>query len=296
VIISVNGRLVREQEAVVSVYDHGFLYGMGVFETFRTYRGRPFLLQEHLARLEFACKQLGIVYEPDPDIINGEISGLLAANQLDDGYFRFTVTAGVQHLGLPVSSYERPTTVMYVKPLPGYDSPVYDNGKMLQLLRLRRSTPEGETRFKSLHYMNNILAKRELNSYPWAQDAEGLFLDHRGYVTEGIVSNVFFVKAGKVHTPSPATGLLNGITRQFVINMLRFEGCSVCEGWYFWNDLLEAEEVFITNSVQEIVPVTCLSDAEGRRHSVGDGKPGPLTRRLLESYRNRAWTCHGEGR
>ena len=292
-IISINGRLVREQEAVVSVYDHGFLYGMGVFETFRTYRGRPFLLREHLARLEFSCKQLGIIYEPDPDKIYAEIRRLLTANQLDDAYIRFTVSAGMQPLGLPGSSYEHPNAVIYIKPLPEYDSPVYETGKKLQLLRLRRSTPEGEIRLKSFHYMNNILAKRELNSYPWASDAEGLFLDHRGYVTEGIVSNVFFVKAGTVHTPSPETGLINGITRQYVINMLRAEGSIVSEGWYFWKDLLEAEEVFITNSIQEIVPVTCLVDAEGRHHSVGEGEPGPLTRRLLKSYRNLAWTCDG---
>lgn len=286
-IISVNGSLKNAQEAVVSVYDHGFLYGMGVFETFRTYAGRPFMLEAHLRRLAEGCRQLSIAYEPDAAAVRRTIGSLLEANGLDDAYFRLTVTGGDDVLGLPGNSYGSPTVIMYVKPLPAADSSVYGQGRSLQLLQLPRSTPEGPFRLKSLHYMNNILAKRELNRYAWARGAEGLFLNDRGYVTEGIVSNVFFVRDDTVHTPSPETGLLAGITRQCVIDLLRDERRNVSEGLYTWADLLQSDEVFITNSIQEIVPITKLFDPDGQSYTVGDGLPGKWTKTLIARYRER---------
>lgn len=269
---------------MVSVYDHGFLYGMGLFETFRTYGGHPFLLEWHLERLASGCRELDIGYEPDLEAWKQRIARLLEVNQLADAYFRLTVTAGVDMLGLPAGSYEKPEEVLYAKPLPPMNPAVYHEGKALQLLQLRRSTPEGAVRLKSLHYMNNILAKKEMIRYPWADGAEGLFLDTGGRLCEGIVSNVFFVRFGVLHTPAVETGLLPGVTRRMVMAIAEREGVAVSEGLYDWADLLEADEAFVTNSIQELVPITTLFDETGAAQRVGLGTVGPMTQRLLQAY------------
>lgn len=284
-IIDVNGNCIEESQAVVSVYDHGFLYGMGLFETFRTYGGHPFLLEWHLERLASGCRELDIRCEPELEAWKRRIARLLEANRLQDAYFRLTVTAGLDVLGLPAASYDKPEEVLYVKPLPPMNPVVYREGKALQLLKLRRSTPEGTVRLKSLHYMNNILAKKEMQRYPWAAGAEGLFLDAGGHLCEGIVSNVFFVRHGALCTPAVETGLLPGITRRYVMAIAEKEGLNVSEGWYDWDDLLAAEEVFVTNSIQELVPITTLFDETGKIHRIGSGSAGPITQRLLQTYR-----------
>ncbi|NEN85426.1 aminodeoxychorismate lyase [Paenibacillus elgii] len=284
--IDLNGNVIEEQKAVVSVYDHGFLYGMGLFETFRTYGGRPFLLEWHLERLSAGCRELDIRYVPDPDGLQARIRRLLEANELEDAYFRFTVTAGPDMLGLPAEPYKHPTEILYVKSLPPIDWSVYTEGKPLQLLESRRNSPEGAIRHKSLHYMNNILAKQELRRYPWATQAEGLLLDAQGFLSEGIVSNLFFVRGGELHTPSTETGLLPGITRRYVMTVARETGLSVSEGLYRWEDLAGADEIFLTNSIQEIIPVTRLFDREGIAYTVGDGTAGLVTAKLLSRYRN----------
>jgi 4-amino-4-deoxychorismate lyase len=284
-IISVNGCLLNEREALVSAYDHGFLYGIGVFETFRTYKGRPFLLKEHLDRLEDGCRQLGIHYQPVVSLLRRQIEELLAANNLPDAYIRLTVTAGEDVLGLPAGEYAKPTVLIYIKPLPEADSSIYLLGKPLQLLALPRNTPEGPHRLKSLHYMNNILAKRELNSYPWAKGAEGALLTGDGYLAEGIVSNIFFVRQEELFTPSLDTGILGGITRTQVIDLAEKLELSVKQGMYRWESVERADEVFVTNSIQEIVPITKLFDTQGTSRQVGDGQPGVWTRRLLGQYR-----------
>lgn len=289
-IIAVNGSLQDEREAVISAYDHGFLYGIGLFETFRTYGGRPFLLDEHLSRLSSGCAELGIRVRLESETVRQWIGSLLEANGLADGYFRLSVSAGAEALGLPTQPYERPNIILYVKELPRPSPATDEVGKAMQLLRLRRNSPEGSSRFKSFHYMNNVLAKREMAAYPWAKGAEGLFLDRDGYVAEGIVSNVFFCNKGTVFTPSPDTGLLPGITRAFVIGLLRREGIPVEEGRYLWNKLLMAEEIFVTNSIQELVPVTRLYAVDGSETVVGSGSAGPLTRRLIQIYREQART------
>lgn len=262
-IISINGELTLEQEAKVSVLDHGFLYGMGLFETFRTYESKPFLLAEHLERLLDSCKQLRIHYNPDEERIRKQLARLIEANETQDAYFRLTVTGGVGAVGLPQDDYRKPQEIIYIKPLPPRKEGLAVQGKAVQLLRLRRNSPEGSLRLKSLHYMNNIIGKQELLQYPWASEAEGLFLNERGFVAEGIVSNIFFVKEGICYTPSLDTGILNGVTRQFVMKCCAKLGVPCQEGHYTWEELLQAEEVFLTNSIQEIVPVSSLYDPSG---------------------------------
>ncbi|HEY0828489.1 MAG TPA: aminodeoxychorismate lyase [Bacilli bacterium] len=286
--ISVNGILCDENEAVVSVYDHGFLYGIGLFETFRTYKGRPFLLKEHLDRLMGGCRELGIDFEAAPGQVEQTILALLNANRLTDAYIRYTVSAGRQPLGLPSGDYDQPSVIVYMKELPSYHADLYEVGKPLQRLRIRRNTPEGTVRLKSIHYMNNILAKRELLTYPWAQEAEGLFLTESAHLAEGIVSNLFYMNKGMGYTPAVSTGILPGVTRAFVLKLAAQAGMEVVEGHYEWQDLLDADEIFLTNSIQGLVPVCRLFDEQGASWQVGDGQAGVHTRQLMELYRQAA--------
>ncbi len=253
---------------MISVLDHGFLYGLSLFETFRTYGGRPFLLSKHLTRLADGCRAVGIELPRGAELARVErhVAELLQAQGLRDGYVRYTVTAGDAALGLPDGLYMTPNVVVYAKPLPPA-APLAARGRALQLLRTRRNSPEGDVRLKSAHYMNNILAKRELGETPSARaaggaPAEGLMLNAAGHLAEGIVSNVFFVKNGVCYTPAVDTGILPGITRGFVLELAQLAGVVVEEGYYSWEDLLEADEVFITNSIQEIVPIHTLYDLE----------------------------------
>lgn len=296
-----DGQLIDSREAVISVYDHGFLYGMGLFETLRTYGGRPWLLREHARRLAEGCAALGIAYRPEPEAMAAGIARLLAANGLADAYVRWSVSAGDGEVGLPAGAYERPREIVYVKPL-ATDDPAMRPGKTLRLLRLRRTRPElGELRLKSFHYMNNIAAKRELQAGGAAAGTEGLFLNERDEVVEGLVSNVFWIKDGALHTPSLDTGPLAGVTRGCVLELARQLGIACHEGGYRWNDLTGADEAFVTNSIQELVPIDRLEAPDGtlasfaassfpdRSTADSDASPastaGPLTRRLMEAYR-----------
>lgn len=278
--IGINGVCVKESEAVVSVLDHGFLYGIGLFETFRTYQGHPFLLREHLARLTHSCLELGIRYKPDQEAIHRHISELLEANQLTDAYIRISISAGVQPLGLPQEDYTTPTVIVYVKELPPAGPP---HGKPLQLLKLRRNTPDSTYRMKSFHYMNNILAKREMVHYPWAAGAEGLFLDGQGFLAEGIVSNLFLIKQERLCTPSLATGILPGITRGHILQLARSMNLPVEEGLYTMDHLTQAEELFVTNSIQEIIPIHTVYSTEGQ--VLWSGEPGIMTSTLQQAYK-----------
>jgi len=283
-IIYVNGQFCDEREAGISVYDHGFLYGMGLFETFRTYNGKAFLLEEHLTRLKQGCNELLIRINLDLQQISWQVAQLLKRNDLQDGYIRLSVSAGNDQLGLPMGEYTAPVMIIYIKPLPLMDENIYENGKPLQLLQLQRNTPEGESRLKSFHYMNNILAKREIAKYPWAQGAEGLFLNSEGATAEGIASNLFFISQGRYFTPSIDTGILPGITRAFVMELVKNNGSVIEQGYYDWDRLKKADEIFVTNSIQEIMPITSLFDPSGNKQLVGNGKAGILTRNLRKLY------------
>lgn len=284
-----NGQLKEREEAVISVYDHGFLYGIGLFETFRTYGGKPWLVERHAARLAEGCRQLGIRYEPNPLHMRDSVDRLLAANGLADGYVRWSVSAGEGMLGLPTGPYEQPREIVYAKPLPP-DDPMQRTAKTLRLLRLRRSSPEsGEFRLKSFHFMNNMMGKRELLAAGAEPTVEGLFLDGLGHVCEGTVSNVFWRSNGVLYTPSLDTGALPGITRQYVLEMASANGTTVREGRYALEELAKADEAFLTNSVQEIVPVVALVDADGNVvRRFGTGTAGPTTREWMLQYRRSA--------
>lgn len=262
--IFINGVIKHINEARISPLDHGFLYGLGLFETFRTYNGHPFLLDDHFHRLHESALEMGIKLDPyERDRVSEMIKELLAHNNLGDGYFRWNVSAGERGIGLSTEVYETPAEIVYVKELPIS----FIREKKGVILEQRRNTPEGNYRLKSHHFLNNILAKREVGM---ASEVEGIFLSESGHVSEGIVSNIFWWKDNVLHTPSMETGALNGITKQFVVDLSRNMGITVMEGNYSVHALLEAEEVFVTNSIQEIVPLVQLEERvlPGSRGSV----------------------------
>jgi 4-amino-4-deoxychorismate lyase len=286
-IIGFNGSVADSDDARISVFDHGFLYGMGLFETFRTYGSEPYLLERHLGRLEESCSRLQISYRAEPERIRRLIRAVTEANGLaGDAYVRLTVSAGDEGLGLPAGPYSRPMEIVMVKDLPAAAPELYLGGRELRLLRTPRNTPELGSRMKSLHYMNSIAAKQELLRSGAEPGAEGLMLTAEGWLAEGIVSNLFFVSGGTLCTPALETGILPGITRGRVMELARSAGLRVEEGFYRWENLIEAEEVWTTGSVQELVPATTLADGSGGvSHPLAGKSVGPVCVRLLELYR-----------
>ncbi|EST51674.1 aminodeoxychorismate lyase [Brevibacillus panacihumi W25] len=272
--VYVNGSICPAHEAVVSVMDHGFLYGIGLFETMRVYDRQLFLWDQHYARLQSGLLALRISAPWTSDELAQAVLQTVAANGLSDAYVRLSVTAGEEGVGLAAEGYERPSLFIFVKPVAALTIPPAP--KKLQTLRLARQTAEGHQRFKSHNYLNNALAKQELGP---RTDAEGLFLTAEGYVAEGIVSNLFWVKNSCLYTPSLDTGILGGVTRQHVLQLAQRLGMSVEQGKYRLEELLGAEEVFLTNSVQEMVPV---SEIDGKRVPVCYGEH---TSKLHRAYR-----------
>lgn len=245
----VDGEYLPAEQVKVSPFDHGFLYGLGLFETFRTYEGHPFLLDDHMKRLHDSADVMNIKlgnYEREP--VATVIGELLLLNGLTDGYFRWNISAGERGIGLSTAEYEEPRVMVYVKPLP--------NKKLLskkaQTLTLKRNSAEGSQRLKSHHFLNNILGKRELGE---AVDVEGIFLTEDGFLSEGVVSNLFWYKDGTLYTPDLTCSCLEGITREFLKQLAYLTGFSVKEGRFTLAEAMSAEEIMVTNSVQEIVAI-----------------------------------------
>jgi 4-amino-4-deoxychorismate lyase len=272
--VYLNGKIVPKEEALISAYDHGYLYGVGLFETFRVYDGHIFLLDDHLQRLNDGLNSLLIEKCFTKEEVEEAVSDLLKANRFQNAYIRLNISAGWGELGLTVDPYVEPTVIIYSKPLPPPGSEIFE--KKAQLLKIARNTPEGNYRLKSHHFLNNILAKREIGN---RMDVEGIFLTAKGDLAEGVVSNLFWVKDDTVFTPSIETGILNGITRQFVIQLVRQRGMRVQEGFFKPEALNDADELFITNSIQEVVGIHQWNNR------AYPGKEGNLTVYLHEQYR-----------
>ncbi|UZD74260.1 aminodeoxychorismate lyase [Bacillus siamensis] len=255
-IIYLNGQYIEEKEAALSPFDHGYLYGIGAFETFRLYNGRPFLPDAHVARLNRALRDLQIAYEVNKQELLDMLASLLLLNDIKDGSarVRLNVSAGVSDKGFTAQTYDKPTVLCFVSRLNPEALPLEKEGK---LLSVRRNTPEGSFRLKSHHYLNNMYAKQEIGNDP---NLEGIFLTREGDVAEGIVSNVFWRKGDKVFTPSLGTGILDGVTRQFVIDELKRQGTEVAEGRFRFQSMLEADEAWMTNSVLEIIPFSKIEE------------------------------------
>ncbi|MFK3939503.1 aminodeoxychorismate lyase [Alkalihalobacillus sp. NPDC078783] len=260
--VYLNGKYVDESMATVSLFDHGFLYGLGLFETFRLYNGHPFLLDDHFQRMGDGLEQIGIDWTIPKDRAIEILQELARINKIEDAYVRWNVSAGDEGLGLYTGRYLEPTVAVMMKPLPSLD-----RSKAMTMLKLPRNTPEGDYRLKSHHYLNNVLAKKELGSM---LNTEGIFLTQEGWIAEGITSNIFWVKGDTVYTPSLDTGILDGITRQYVKALLNKKGISLTEGLYPQEVLLKADAVFLTNSIQEIVKVESCDGTSFKDHPILD--------------------------
>ncbi|MED4586632.1 aminodeoxychorismate lyase [Brevibacillus choshinensis] len=273
--VYVNGTIYPAEQASVSVMDHGFLYGIGLFETLRVYDRRLFLWEAHYARLCSGLLALRITPAWTSEELVAAVLQTIDANGLSDAYVRLSVTAGPEGVGLVADGYERPSLFVFAKPVAPLADPPHP--KRLQTLELPRQTAEGHQRFKSHNYLNNALAKQELSGAP--SDVEGLFLTHDGYLAEGIVSNLFWLNHDRLYTPSLDTGILDGVTRQHVLLLAKRMGLPAEEGRFRLEALREADEVFVTNSVQEIVPVL---EIDGHLVSSNYGK---YTQELHRAYR-----------
>ncbi|MEH7611639.1 aminodeoxychorismate lyase [Gottfriedia acidiceleris] len=248
-----NGEYLNDHEVKISPFDHGFLYGLGVFETFRIYNGHPFLLFDHLKRLRKSLLNLNIEWNLLDEEIQTILNRLIELNGLQDAYIRLNVSAGEGEIGLYTGKYLNPNTIIFIKPM--HESNILEKEGVI--LNTPRNSPEGKERLKSHHYLNNIIGKKEIGNSP---NIEGIFLNEDGFLSEGIVSNLFFINQDQLYTPHVDTGILNGITRQFVIHWAKLKGITVEEGFYTEQELFKADEIFISNSIQEIIPVTVIGE------------------------------------
>ena len=249
-----NGQYIKSEEIRISPFDHGFLYGVGFFETFRTYNGNVFLFEEHMDRLRRALSEYQITMPYEDAEILAAVRKLNDAEVGEDGYFRLNISAGAHDIGLAPSSYPKPNVILFRKEL---SITVRGTEKAGVWLETARNNPESTIRHKSHNFLNNVRGRLEL---PSLQEIEGLFVTADGFVAEGVTSNVFWVKNGVLFTPAIETGILPGTTRAVIIEIARTAGLVVNEGFYSKTDSENADELFVTNAVQELVPLSSLGD------------------------------------
>lgn len=275
--ILMNGRLVDEKKAKVSVFDHGLLYGDGVFEGIRAYNGRVFKLDEHVDRLFDSAKAIALEIPVSREKVARDVVRTCKANGITDGYVRLVVTRGVGGLGLNPYLCKEPQIFCIADKIQLYPKKHYREGLAIVTVGTTRNVPEAiNPRIKSLNYLNNVLAKIEaINSGV----LEAIMLNAQGYVAEATGDNVFVVKDGKIITPPPWCGALEGITRNVVLDLARENGYTVAESVLSRYDLYIADEVFLTGTAAEIIAVVDID-----RRVIGDGKPGSVTRELSSAF------------
>lgn len=275
--IYLNDRFVTEQEAVVSVFDHGFLYGDGVYETIRSYGSRIFMRDQHLARLQRSAEAIGLTIPIPPDQWPALLHEAMTRNAVGrdgtDAYLRITISRGPGDIGLDPALCPTPTVVVMTKPLQPPPAEQYRTGVSLIVAKTRRNLPTAlSPQIKATNFLNNILAKREAIA---AGVFDSILLNWESHLTECTVSNIFFVRAGRLCTPALTCGLLDGITRDLLLGLARDAQIPVEEGQFGLESLIQAEECFLTNTTMEVMPVTRVDG-----QPVGTGAPGPLTQQL----------------
>ncbi|MEE8131069.1 MAG: aminotransferase class IV [Vicinamibacterales bacterium] len=280
--VNVNGRISDARSAVVSVFDHGFLFGDGVYETLRTYNHRPFLLDRHLVRLRASAAAIGLPVPLSDDELADRINATMdAAGVPDERYVRVLHTRGVGDLSYNPAGCPEPTTVVIVRPHRENPPDVLRRGVAIIVSSVLRNHPQAiDPRIKSNNLLNNALAMQEAIR---ADADEALMRNHRGEVSECAQSNFFLVRHGEAVTPSLDAGLLEGVTRNFVFEVGAHIDVPVRAAVLRDADLAGADEAFITSTTREILPVTKI---DGR--SVGSGEPGPVTMALANAFRRRA--------
>jgi branched-chain amino acid aminotransferase len=278
--IYLDGRFVEEADAKVSVFDHGLLYGDGVFEGIRLYGGNVFRLDEHLERFENSAKALLLDMPLTRAQWSAAICETCRANGLVDGYIRAVVTRGIGDLGLAPWLCSKPSYFVIASKISLYPRECYEEGLAIVTVPTRRIGPAAlPATVKSLNYLNNILAKIEAKQFG---AVEAIMLNDQGYVAEATADNVFIVRKGELLTPSASQGALKGVTRSAVIDMARDLGIAEREENLTRYDLWCADECFLTGTGAEVIPVVKL---DGR--TIGTGMPGPITRKVLAEFRKR---------
>ena len=276
-IIYIDGKYLPAEQARISVFDHGLLYGDGVFEGIRAYNGRVFRLNEHLDRLYDSAKTIDLAVPITKDEMVGVICETLRRNKLRDGYIRPIVTRGVGDLGLDPRKCPKPTVIVIAKEWGAMYGDLYDKGLRAITVSVRRNPADAlPPNVKSLNYLNNILAKIEAN---YKGGDEAIFFDTNGYISEGSGDNLYIVKNGEILTPATLNNL-RGITRMVVLEIAHSLGITVKEQNLGYYDLYAADEVICTGTAAEVAPITWI---DGR--VIGNGKPGPVTRQLMAAFK-----------
>jgi len=276
--IFLGGKFVKKEDAVVSVFDHGFLYGDGVFEGIRVYSGNVFRLDAHLKRLFESAQSIMLRIPYTQEEMTELIVETIRKNQLESAYIRVVVSRGKGNLGLDPTSCSNPNVIIIAEALTMYPKEFYENGIKIASVASRRNRPDVlSPQIKSLNYLNNILVKLEANQ---VGVQEALMLNDQGYVTEGSADNIFIVKNGVIYTPPVYLGALEGITRNAIIDMARAKGYEVRESPFTRHDVYVADEVFLTGTAIEVIAVI---EVDGR--IIQGGKPGAVTNVLLEEFR-----------
>lgn len=276
--IWINGKLYDKENAKVSVYDHGLLYGDGVFEGIRSYGGKVFRLRRHLDRLWDSAKAIWLTIPVSKEDMAQAIEATLQANGLQDGYIRVVVTRGSGSLGLDPNRCSDPQVIVITDRIALYPEELYQKGLEIITVSTVRNHPAAlSPRIKSLNYLNNILAKIEGLQ---AGCIEALMLNHKGEVAECTGDNIFLVRGGRLLTPPNEAGILEGVTRDAVIELAREAGIEVREVPLTKHDVYIADECFLTGTAAEVVPVVKVDS-----RSIGDGAPGPLTRQLIDQFK-----------
>jgi branched-chain amino acid aminotransferase len=277
-LIYLDGKLVPKEDARVSVFDHGFLYGDGVFEGIRVYDGNVFRLKEHMDRLYESAKTIALEIPLTPEEMTKATLDTIAANGQKDAYVRLIVSRGYGDLGIDPGTCPRPTVVIIVASIRLYPKELYEKGAALVTSSFRRIPTQClDSRIKSLNYLNNILAKIEAKN---SGCVEAVMLNHQGRVAECTADNLFIVKNGVLRTPGLLEGALGGVTRGAVLDIARESGLASEETALAQHDLYNADECFLTGTGAEIIPVVTI---DGRK--IGDGAPGSVTARIMTGFR-----------
>ncbi len=278
-LIYLNGKFVPKEEAKVSVFDHGFLYGDGVFEGIRAYEGKVFKLREHIERLYASARAISLEIPISQEEMVKATLETVRVNGIRDGYIRIVVSRGEGDLGLDPQKCPNPTVVIIADKIAIYPEEVYREGMRIITVSTRRNPPQAlNPNIKSLNYLNNILAKIEANR---AGVPEAIMLSIDGYVAEATGDNIFVVKNGVLATPPLYVGALPGITRQVVMQLARERGLPTEERVFTLYEVYTADECFLTGTAAEVVPVV---EVDGRK--IGEGVPGRITLLLMEAFHN----------
>lgn len=277
-IVYVNGEFVPEEEAKISVFDHGVLYGDGVFEGIRSYNGRVFKLREHLERLYESAKSILLEIPLDLEELLEVTLETLRRNNLRDGYIRHMVTRGRGDLGLNPALCKHACLIIIASKISLFPRELYEKGLDVVTVATRRNIPDAlDPKVKSLNYLNNILVKIEANR---AGVLEAIMMNREGYITEGSGDNIFIVRRGNLITPPAYLGILEGITRRTVLELAEKRGYAIREEPFTRHDLYTATECFLTGTAAELIPVIKVDE-----RIIGTGVPGPITRQLMQDYK-----------